>query len=97
MKDGITLEQVHGVNKQTASTNLVGEITSPVEQTTSMDNDKQEYHMAIVKGDIEHGDLVSTAKESKPSIHVKVLGCCMLYVVRNQGYLIHTNNCHSTH
>ena len=84
LKDGITLEHVKGVKKHTDSTNLLDEITRPVEQTTSMDNNNQEYHMAIAKGEIELGDLVSTAKESKPSIHVKVLGCCMLYVVKNK-------------
>ena len=94
MKDGITLEQVQGVKKHTDSANLLGEITRPVEQTTSMENNNQEYHMAIAKGEIELGDLVST-KESKPSIHIKVLGCCMFYAVKNQSYLIHTNNWHS--
>lgn len=75
LKDDSSLDQVQVVKKHTNRTNLVGEITSPVEQTASIDNNNTEYQMALAKGAVETGDSVSTAKESKPSIYAKVLGC----------------------
>ena len=74
LKEDISSEKVQGVKKATDSTNLLGEITCSVEHTSSIDNNNQDYEIALAKGAVETGDLVNTDKESKPSIYVKVLG-----------------------
>jgi hypothetical protein len=74
LNDDISSEKIQGVKKHTESTNLFGEITSPVEHTSSIDNSNQEYEIVLAKGAVETGDLVNTDKEFKPSIYVKVLG-----------------------
>ena len=80
MKGEVNQEQVKGLQKYTDITNLVEETASPVEQTTAIGKSNDEHKMALAKGTVETGDLVSSTKENKPSVHVKVLSSCMQYI-----------------